>query len=491
MPYLAKITKRLAMSVALAVAAAACTDGAADMSTAPSVKQDASAELHTWRTRVARTVVSPEVATLEIADTLALTARAYNSRDSLLTGRTVYWSSRAPSVATVDATGRVVARQAGVAWIRGTIDSRSDSTRVTVTAPVVVPASEPGLVTDLRLTTATSGSLTIAFTEVNDGTGAPANYSLIVGSPTVTFTGNVSAGTEIVGSQVGATRSYTIAGLAPSTMYQVLVVSLRGRLGALPVVGPPSAILIASTTAIATGVTPFFADGFDTGARLNANGFSWSTANGGVSVSSERAFSGTHSLRFRFEADVLGDDSWAEQRFNLGRNLTEIWIDMMIYVPANYRHRNDSPSNNKFIRIWGDDYAAENKVGASTWFSSSSPTTSSMRIDRFTTPSGMGPSSGPDGVTSPTAAYAVTKGAWNRVRLHFRHTTSFLDNNALAEVWFGATKVLSWSDMNQVFDSARPYWNAGYLLGWSNSGFDEETIFFIDDVKFYSTNPGW
>jgi len=31
----------------------------------------------------------------------------------------------------------------------------------------------------------------------------------------------------------------------------------------------------------------------------------------------------------------------------------------------------------------------------------------------------------------------------------------------------------------------------GYFLGWSNSGFAEETIFQISDVKFYDTNPGW
>ena len=28
----------------------------------------------------------------------------------------------------------------------------------------------------------------------------------------------------------------------------------------------------------------------------------------------------------------------------------------------------------------------------------------------------------------------------------------------------------------------------GYLLGWANSGFDEETIFYIDNVEFHDTD---
>ena len=28
-------------------------------------------------------------------------------------------------------------------------------------------------------------------------------------------------------------------------------------------------------------------------------------------------------------------------------------------------------------------------------------------------------------------------------------------------------------------------------MGYSNSGFAAETVFYIDDVKFYDTDPGW
>ena len=43
-----------------------------------------------------------------------------------------------------------------------------------------------------------------------------------------------------------------------------------------------------------------------------------------------------------------------------------------------------------------------------------------------------------------------------------------------------------------LFNSAgMNYLNQGYLLGWANSGFDKDTHIFIDDVRFYDTDPGW
>lgn len=35
------------------------------------------------------------------------------------------------------------------------------------------------------------------------------------------------------------------------------------------------------------------------------------------------------------------------------------------------------------------------------------------------------------------------------------------------------------------------YWDAGFLMGYSNSGYDEQTDFFIDDLKMFANDPGW
>ena len=42
-----------------------------------------------------------------------------------------------------------------------------------------------------------------------------------------------------------------------------------------------------------------------------------------------------------------------------------------------------------------------------------------------------------------------------------------------------------------IYDSSVDYMDAGYLLGWANSGFASTTYLFVDDVSFFDSNPGW
>jgi hypothetical protein len=498
MPYLSKLTKRLAMSALVVATGVGCTELAGDLSTAPALKQEGSADLQrSWRTRVARTVVTPEAASLELGASMTLTALAYNSRDSLLSGRAVSWSSRSPSVAIVDATGRVTAQAAGLAWIRGTVENRSDSTLVTVTASPTLPASDPAQVTDLRVTATTSSSVTIAFTEVSDGSGQPANYGLLVGSPTVAFTGDLSTAVELVGTQVGATRSYTIGGRSPGTTYQVVVVSLRGRLGASPAMGAPSATVSASTAAAAGGgALPFFADGFEAGAKTNANGFTWGAVEN-VDVSTANPYSGNYSLRFRFGPDAPGEDSWSEQRFNMGRYLSEYWVDYMLYVPSNFVHRAESPNNNKFFMTWRDTYS---DVSGGTWrigyeYQSTASTIrpmssrwdyNSWESSGLNHPQMNAPFIGGTGPIKP--------GQWTRVRMQFRAASSRTASDGVMRMWINDMLFAQKTDgkfHNYYSTPSDASLRNGYFLGWSNSGFTAETIFYIDDVKFYSINPGW
>ncbi len=246
----------------------------------------------------------------------------------------------------------------------------------------------------------------------------------------------------------------------------------------------------ANTSPISNSAEPFFEENF-TGTQFNnANGFTWSGTNNTAVVS----FGGYDALRFRYGPDALGEDTNSEQRFNLGQNLTELWIEYYLYIPSNYVHRNDPPNNNKFIRIWGDDYNSANKLGASTQY----------RTEFLTDNSGLGfeynykgwdyavLGFGPEGYTSGYTEYGnAMKGVWTQVRLHFRLVSSTDADDALMELWLNGTKVLSFINVPQKYDTLRPYWNQGYLMGWSNSGFLDETDFYIRNVKFYNTNPGW
>jgi hypothetical protein len=52
----------------------------------------------------------------------------------------------------------------------------------------------------------------------------------------------------------------------------------------------------------------------------------------------------------------MGEDSFQEQRVRFGRAYNEMWVSFDLYVPTNYQHRNDSPSNNKFFAIFNNNY---------------------------------------------------------------------------------------------------------------------------------------
>jgi len=89
------------------------------------------------------------------------------------------------------------------------------------------------VVDDLEVVGSTDSTLTVAWTQVDDGAGAPAWYRLEHGeSPTDWWSAGLGCGAAIEGEAIGARRSCTVDGLAPSTSYEVRVVSYRMENGA-------------------------------------------------------------------------------------------------------------------------------------------------------------------------------------------------------------------------------------------------------------------
>jgi hypothetical protein len=236
---------------------------------------------------------------------------------------------------------------------------------------------------------------------------------------------------------------------------------------------------------------PFYETDFDTGALVNENGFVW----GGptrTSVSTEEPRSGTHSLRMAYQAAAAGADSRTQQGFSLGQNLTEVWFEWYYYLPANYTIRSgESPSNNKWFRLWGDDYNAGNKVGASTDFNASFSDNSRLRFEYiFNTYADGLIGFGPSGQQSPATSFGgAMKEAWTRVRMHLKMVTA-AQNDGVMELWFDNTKVINFQNVPAKYDDV-PYWNQGYILGAANSGFTDQTVIYLDDFKVYESDPEW
>jgi len=233
---------------------------------------------------------------------------------------------------------------------------------------------------------------------------------------------------------------------------------------------------------------PFFTDDFSTGSRTNANGFTWNSTGSGIAVTTTNPRAGqTHSLAFTFPATANDVDSSREQRFALGRNVTEIWLEYYLYVPANYVHRAQTGgTNNKFLRLWGDSYNANNKIGLSTFRNTSYGSDSFLAFERTFSGGGIGAQGSPE---EEFGGGDIPAGAWTQLRFRFRLPSADGANDGVMTMWVNGTLAMTWAQPT-TFPSIQ-YWNNGYFFGWSNSGYAEETVFQISEVKFYDSNPGW
>ena len=90
-----------------------------------------------------------------------------------------------------------------------------------------------------------------------------------------------------------------------------------------------------------------------------------------------------------------------------------------------------------------------------------------------------------------------TRGRWMHFQFHARLGTGPEALDGLMEIWVDGVKTTAVDRKTgqpglDLFNSkGMNYFNQGYLLGWANSGFDEDTYIFIDDVRFYEDDPGW
>ena len=198
---------------------------------------------------VASVTVSPATASLIKGNTLQLAAAEKDASGNVLTGRTVTWTSSAPAVATVSASGLVTAVAAGTATITATSEGVKGTAAVTVANP-----TKPGQVIDLAVSGVTDTSLTLTFSEVGDGTGKPASYDMRwkTGNfawPSATDVARGTCKVPLAGTAIGAKRSCTVLGLARGTTYSFEVVAFRGTLNVNAVFGALSNSAKGTTTA--------------------------------------------------------------------------------------------------------------------------------------------------------------------------------------------------------------------------------------------------
>lgn len=221
-------------------------------------------------------------------------------------------------------------------------------------------------------------------------------------------------------------------------------------------------------------------DGFESG---TLGGTLWGDATS-VTVSADRAHTGSRSAKFHFAGDPsLDADAWSELRFDLGAVYPDLWLRYRLFIPANFTHRDATGSdNNKFIRLWGSTYDDLEKVGASTWLDSPADGHSSLIVDWNSHGDGIGPK----GSVRERFIAAADRGTWMDVMIHATAATA--TTRGTFQVWKNGTLAIDGTGTvdNYTAGGAHGY-RYGYLLGWANSGFTQDTDLFIDDVVFGTT----
>ena len=243
---------------------------------------------------------------------------------------------------------------------------------------------------------------------------------------------------------------------------------------------PPPASVAESAPDESTWLDDDFSRGNHCDRGNGQRGFGWGVAQHGrtdsvIPVRDEASPSGC-ALAFIFQGNAdPGDDSWAEQRFKLGKvngdAVRELFVGFVIHTPANYVHRQPKgPDNNKLLRIWDREYSKSTvHLGMSTVRRGGG----SAMIVEYSTAKGTG---------------TFNTGPWNPVfRPGSADTVGFLVRLSSAtdtpdgriRVWWNRRLVYDHANLPLAKAQRNPgAYNGlgnGYLLGWANSGFTERT----------------
>jgi hypothetical protein len=367
---------------------------------------------------------------------------------------------------------------------------------------VTLSPEQSQISTDLTAIAADGAEVcTVSVTVKNtDQTGGEPNAMQSLAASNVVLAVTPSTGVTITQPTGVANSGGAVTGSFVSTNATTVSVTAT-VLGVAVTSGSPSVVVGGGPPPEPDPGDPFYTQGTtEATARANADGFTWSTGNARTSVAEVPAGRSGWGLQFRYGPDADGADSSAEQRFNMGRDLAAVWIEYSLYVPANFAHRSQASStNNKFLMIWNTTYGS----GSGTWqagyeYTRSTATASNVRImsslesgtnSLFVTDRA---SFADNGKAFIGTGRPLVPGSWHTIRLQFQRSSASEASDGVMRVWIDGTLFAeSFGKFRNNADAGTTVLKQGYFMGWSNSGFTEETLFFIHGAKFYDTDPGW
>lgn len=256
-----------------------------------------------------------------------------------------------------------------------------------------------------------------------------------------------------------------------------------------------------------------FTDAFVGGQRAGAqNGVRWTSTNAGsqdsIGVRPSAASQSGHALRFFFGGNVsLSDDAFAEQNGELPGTWKEVFFCLWYRIPANYHHRDDTggPDNNKGLRVYGGltstanrDSAYQNsalKAGYSTNpYLTGQTFPSTGETSKLWPEYGMGEATTGNFGTGGRVAwwrpgtlervgFYARAGTFTRAATPADSTSNALAGDGIMRIWRDGVKVYDRTNLAMFTAGAPNTFRYFYLLGWSNSGFNQNTVIDLERVE--------
>ena len=333
------------------------------------------------------------------------------------------------------------------------------------------------------------GLLTLVACDGNDNAAAVPPQPLNL---TVSITGTGVVTSDPVGISCGATCRATYPSGAAMTLNAVPApgYAFSGWSGACadtnPICNITMSEALAVTAIFSASDSVLFQDGFESGDLTHTqNNIRWAQEGVRTSISTTPApvREGARSFEFSFEAAVDDKDSFSEHRILLTPKYTDLWIMYDLYVPVNYHHRTQRDSdNNKFFAIFRNPYTSPGfQVNFSTTPNGSGGSNIDVRyMNNGAEQGSLTPTSGQNFITSTDA------GRWHTIIMHFKVPTGQNTNDGIMQLWKNGSEIINITNLASWGGSGANYFDQAYVLGWSNSGYTEQTNFYVDNFVISS-----
>lgn len=200
-------------------------------------------------------------------------------------------------------------------------------------------------------------------------------------------------------------------------------------------------------------------------------------------------YSGQHSLLFAYPAG----EPWSEQRFSLGTPMEDVWIRFWLRVPVNFSY-GPKGSPNKLFSLWSDGYSAKGD-GSTVWLGFHRENTTDATVAITYSAGGYNTSKG----YMQSAPFITTndRGRWMHLVMHFKTESRPGASDGQIQTyrkWKGDSAYEKLHDKNGLpikvpSDGRTNGFKKGYILGWANAHYEENTEWLLDEFVVSDSSP--